>query len=248
VGSRPRPPPRQPAAGLASLSCVVTNQMWSAVDGYIADRLIPEDPALAAALAASEAAGLPVGAVSPSQGRLLELLARIRGARSILELGTLGGYSTIWLARALPAGGRLITLEADARFAEVARENVANAGLGQVVQVRVGEALQTLPELANEGAGPFDAIFIDADKRNNPAYLEWSLKLSRAGSVIIADNVVRGGAMLDPDGFDARLGQGGVQGVRRFHEMLADEPRVSATVIQTVGAKGHDGFALALVI
>jgi predicted O-methyltransferase YrrM len=224
----------------------MTDQTWRAVDGYVADHLIPEDPALAAALAASDAAGL-TGAISPSHGRLLELLARIRGARSILELGTLGGYSTIWLARALPADGRLITLEADARCAALARENIANAGLAQIVHVRVGDALRTLPELVDEGAGPFDLVFIDADKRNNPAYLEWSLKLSRAGSVIIADNVVRAGAILDPDGFDPRLGESGIQGVRRFYELLAGEPRVSATVIQTVGAKGHDGFALALV-
>ena len=223
------------------------DQMWSAVDGYIADRLIPEDLVLAAALAASEAAGLPTGAISPSQGKLLELLARIQGARNVLELGTLGGYSTIWLARALPPDGRLITLEANPRYAEVARESFANAGLARLAQVRVGEALWTLPELLDEGAGPFDLIFIDADKRNNPAYLEWSLRLSRPGSVIIADNVVRGGAILDPDGSDRELGEGGIQGVRRFHELLAAEPRVTATVIQTVGAKGHDGFALALV-
>jgi predicted O-methyltransferase YrrM len=224
----------------------MAQQTWSAVDGYIADRLIPEDPTLDAALAASHAAGL-AGAISPSHGRLLELLVRIRGARSILELGTLGGYSAIWLARALPADGRLISLEADARCAALARENIANAGLAQIVHVRVGEALQTLPELVDEGAGPFDVIFIDADKRNNPAYLEWSLKLSRRGSVIIADNVVRAGAILDPHGFDPRLGEGGIRGVRRFYELLAAEPRVSATAIQTVGAKGHDGFALALV-
>ncbi len=221
--------------------------LWSAVDRYIATHLIPDDDALDAALAASAAAGLPAGAISASQGKLLELLARIHGARRILELGTLGGYSTIWLARALPADGRLVTLEADPRYAEVARANLAHAGLAAIVQVRVGEALQTLPELLADGAGPFDLIFIDADKQNNPGYLEWSLRLSRPGSVIVADNVVRAGAILDPDASDPRLGDGGLQGVRRFYELLAAEPRVTATAIQTVGAKGHDGFVLALV-
>ena len=200
-----------------------------------------------AVLAASDAAGLPAIAITPNQGKLLELLARVHGARSILELGTLGGYSTIWLARALPEGGRLVTLEADPRYAEVALANIAGAGLAELVQLRVGLALQTLPELVSEGAGPFDLIFIDADKQNNPGYLEWSLKLSRPGSLIVADNVVRGGAILDPDASDPRLGDGGVRGVRRFYELLAAESRVSATAIQTVGAKGHDGFALALV-
>ncbi len=225
----------------------MTQQVWAAVDRYVAERLIPQDPVLDAALAASEAAGLPAGAISASQGKLLELLARIHGARRILELGTLGGYSTIWLARALPADGRLVTLEADPRYAEVARANLAHAGLAAIVQVRVGEALQTLPELLADGAGPFDLIFIDADKQNNPGYLEWSLRLSRPGSVIVADNVVRAGAILDPDASDPRLGDGGLQGVRRFYELLAAEPRVTATAIQTVGAKGHDGFVLALV-
>jgi predicted O-methyltransferase YrrM len=225
----------------------MSNETWSAVDDYVAEHLIAEDPVLDAAVAASAAAGLPVGAISASQGKLLELLARVRGARSILELGTLGGYSTIWLARALPPGGRLVTLELDPHCARVARENIANAGLAELVRVRVGDALQTLPALLAEGAGPFDLIFIDADKRNNPAYLEWSLKLARAGSVIVADNVVRGGAILAPDAGDPRLGDGGIQGVRRFYELLAAEPRVSATAIQTVGAKGHDGFVLALV-
>ncbi len=221
----------------------MTHQMWSAVDSYIVDCLIPHDPALAASMSA----GLPVGAISANQGRLLELLVRIRGAHNILELGTLGGYSTIWLARALPVDGRLITLEANAHYAQVARENIAHAGLAEIVQVRCGDALQTLPELLAEGTGPFDLIFIDADKRNNPAYLQWSLKLSRAGSVIVADNVVRAGAILDPEASDAELGDGGIQGLRRFYELLAAEPCLTTTVIQTVGAKGHDGFALALV-
>jgi predicted O-methyltransferase YrrM len=221
--------------------------LWSAVDGYIADHLLPADPVLDAALRASREAGLTRGAIAPNQGKLLEILARVQGARSILELGTLGGYSTIWLARALPEGGRLISLEADPRHAEVARANIAHAGLAGVAEVRVGPALQSLPELVDEGAGPFDLIFIDADKRNNPGYLDWSLRLSRPGTLVIADNVVRAGLILDPDGSDPRLGEGGVQALRRFYELLAAEPRVSATAIQTVGSKGHDGFVLALV-
>jgi predicted O-methyltransferase YrrM len=221
--------------------------LWSAVDGYIADHLLPADPVLDAALRASREAGLTRGAIAPNQGKLLEILARIQGARSILELGTLGGYSTIWLARALPEGGRLISLEADPRHAEVARANIAHAGLAGVAEVRVGPALQSLPELVDEGVGPFDLIFIDADKRNNPGYLDWSLRLSRPGTLVIADNVVRAGLILDPDGSDPRLGDGGVQALRRFYELLAAEPRVSATAIQTVGSKGHDGFVLALV-
>jgi predicted O-methyltransferase YrrM len=225
----------------------MTQELWTAIDRYIGDHLLPEDPVLDAALAACAAAGLPEISITPNQGKLLELLARVHGARSILELGTLGAYSTIWLARALPRDGRVVTLELDPRYAEVARANLARAGLQEVVQLRVGPALQTLPALLAEGAGPFDLIFLDADKRNNPGYLEWSLKLSRPGTLIVADNVVRGGTILDPDERDPLLGDGGVQGVRRFYELLAAEPRVSATAIQTVGAKGHDGFALALV-
>lgn len=171
----------------------------------------------------------------------------MQGARTILELGTLGGYSTIWLARALPAGGRLVTLEAEPRFAEVARANIANAGYADVVEQRVGKALETLPELVAEGAGPFDLIFVDADKANNPGYFEWSLKLSRPGTVIVVDNVVRNGAILDPDAGDPSLGNEGIRGIRRFFEMLGAEERVSSTAIQTVGDKGYDGFALAIV-
>jgi len=222
---------------------------WTAVDRYITDHLVPADPVLAAALRDSDAAGLPAIAVTPNQGKLLELLARIHGARTILELGTLGGYSTIWLAQALPPGGRLITLEAEPRFAEVALANIARAGFAEVVEMRVGAALQTLPQLAAEGAGPFDLIFIDADKQNYPGYFEWSLKLSRPGTVIIGDNVVRDGAILDPDAYDPTHGDEVIKGVRRFYELVAAEPRVSAnaTAIQTVGAKGHDGFALMIV-
>jgi predicted O-methyltransferase YrrM len=224
-----------------------TPDLWSAVDRYIDEQLLPNDPALDAAIAASEAAGLPPIAVTPAQGRLLELLVRIHGARRVLELGTLGGYSTIWMGRGLPPGGSIVTLELDPRHAEVASENLARAGLSESVELRVGPALRTLSELHAEGAGPFDLIFIDADKVNYPGYLEWSLKLARPGSVIIGDNVVRAGVIVDPDGFDPRLGEGGVQQVRRFYEMLAAEPSLRATVIQTVGEKGHDGFALALV-
>jgi predicted O-methyltransferase YrrM len=224
----------------------MTQELWTAVDRYICDQLLPEDPILDAALDASDAAGLPPIAITANQGKLLELLVRVHGTKSILELGTLGGYSTIWLARALPAGGRLVTLEANPHYAEVARANIAAAGLTEIVQLRVGPALETLPELAAEGA-PFDLIFIDADKQNNPGYLEWSLKLSRPGSLIVTDNVVRDGAILDPDARDPRHGADVVHGVRRFYELLGAEPRLDATAIQTVGAKGHDGFAIALV-
>jgi predicted O-methyltransferase YrrM len=224
-----------------------TQERWTAVDRYITDLLVPEDAALEAALRDSAAAGLPPIAVTPNQGKLLGLLARVQGARAILELGTLGGYSTIWLARALPAGGRLVTLEAQAEYAEIARANIAHAGLAETVELRVGPALQTLPQLVNEGAGPFDLIFIDADKKNNPGYFDWSLKLSRPGTLIITDNVIRDGAILDPDADDPTLGNEGIRGIRRFFEKLAAERRVSATAIQTVGSKGYDGFALILV-
>ena len=216
---------------------------WTAVDRYLADVLVGRDAVLEALLEANAAAGLPPHDVSPTQGKLLWLLARAVGARTILEIGTLGGYSTIWLARALPEGGRLITLEADPRHAEVARANLARAGLAGVVELRLGPALATLPRLAAEGRGPFDLIFIDADKEGYPDYLTWALKLSRRGSLIVADNIVRKGAVVDPASADPR-----VQGVRRFNELLAAEPRVSATAIQTVGSKGYDGFAVALVI
>jgi predicted O-methyltransferase YrrM len=218
-------------------------EQWAAVDRYYVDLLIPADPALTAALEASSAAGLPTIQVAPNQGKLLQILALMLGARSILEIGTLGAYSTIWLARALPGDGRLITLEANPRHAEVARANIENAGLADVVDLRLGPALDTLPELAAEGHGPFDLIFIDADKPRNPEYFGWALKLSRRGSLIVVDNVVRGGAVIDPANDDPR-----VQGSRRLAEMLANEPRVTATAIQTVGSKGYDGFVLALVV
>jgi predicted O-methyltransferase YrrM len=220
----------------------MSQEPWYAVDRYFADLLAPAEPALTAALEASAAAGLPAIHVSPNLGKLLQLLAQLREARNILEMGTLGGYSTIWLARALPADGRLVTLEADPEFAQVARANIARAGLDGLVELRVGPALDTLPQLAAEGRGPFDLIFIDADKPNYPDYLRWALELSRRGSLIVADNVVRGGAVVD-----AATGDPSVQGVQRFNEMLAAESRVSSTAIQTVGTKGYDGFAIALV-
>ena len=221
----------------------MTQHQWSAVDAYICGMMIPPDTVLSAALARSAAAGLPPINVAPNQGKLLHLLALMHGSRNILEVGTLGGYSTIWLARALPAGGRLITLEADEKHALVARENIARAHLPVDVDVRVGLALDTLPRIEAEGLGPFDLTFIDADKPGNPDYFRWALKLSRRGSVIIVDNVVRNGTVLDASGNDAN-----VRGVRQLNELIATEPRVSATAIQTVGSKGYDGFAIALVI
>jgi predicted O-methyltransferase YrrM len=215
---------------------------WSRVDAYVEELLLPPDPALAAALASAEEAELPPIQVSPAQGKLLHLLARLHGSRRVLEIGTLGGYSAIWLARALPAGGRLVTLEIDPRHAEVARGNVERAGLGEVVEIRVGPALETLPVLADEGAGPFDLVFVDADKPGNPEYVRWALRLTRPGSVIVVDNVVRGGAVADPGSADPA-----VRGSRELMELLAAEPRLDATAIQTVGVKGYDGFALALV-
>ncbi len=220
----------------------MTEDRWTAVDRYIADVVVPSNPALEAALAASADAGLPPINVAPNQGKLLALLVQMRSARTVLEIGTLGGYSTIWMAAALPADGRLVTLEADAGYAEVARRNIARAGLEGLVEVRVGPALATLPQLAAEGAGPFDLVFIDADKPANPEYLSWALRLTRRGSVIVVDNVVRDGTVVDAGSADP-----GVQGTRRLYELLGQEPRVSATVIQTVGTKGYDGFALAVV-
>jgi predicted O-methyltransferase YrrM len=217
-------------------------ETWTAVDDYVTDLLIPPDPTLDAALAAADAAGLPPIQVSPAQGKLLALLAQLRGARAILEIGTLGGYSTIWLARALPPDGRLVTLEAEPRHADVARANIARAGLAARIDLRVGRALDTLPGVAADARAPFDLIFIDADKPSIPEYFDWALRLSRRGTLIIVDNVVRDGALADATSEDPS-----VQGVRRFMTRMAAEPRVSATVIQTVGTKGYDGFALALV-
>lgn len=217
----------------------VSQEEWSAVDRYYADALVPADPALDAALrSAVDELGWAEGSVSPAQGMLLHLLARASGARAILEIGTLAGYSTIWLARALPPGGRLVSLEASPEHARVARANVERAGLGGAVEITVGPALDTLPRLT----GPFDLVFLDADKEHNAEYLRAALALSRPGTLIVADNVVRGGAVLDTASDDAS-----VRGMRRFTEQLAGEPRLRATAIQTVGSKGWDGFVLALV-
>ena len=218
-------------------------ELWSEVDRYISDVLVGSDAVLEAALEASREAGLPPINVAPNQGKLLYLLARIQGARSILEVGTLGGYSTIWLGRALPAGGRLVTLELEPRHAEVARASIERAGLADVVTVRLGRAVETLAELDAEGAGPFDLVFIDADKPSNPDYFRWALRLTRPGSVIVVDNVVRNGAVVDPDSTDPAI-----RGTRALNELMAAERRVSVTEVQTVGSKGYDGFALALVL
>jgi predicted O-methyltransferase YrrM len=220
----------------------VMQEQWTAVDRYLTELFVPHDAALEAALRESAAAGLPPIQVSPNQGKLLQLLAKMCGAKSILEIGTLGGYSTIWLARALPTGGRLITLEADARHAEIARANIARAGLADNVEVRLGKALESLPALAAEGRGPFDLVFIDADKPNCAEYVGWAIKMSRVGSVIVVDNVVRQGAIVEAQSPDTA-----VQGMRRMNEMIAKDPRVSATAIQTVGSKGYDGFVIAFV-
>jgi predicted O-methyltransferase YrrM len=221
----------------------MSREKWTAVDEYLAETLVGADAALQAALADSAAAGMPAINVTPNQGKLLHLLARAQGAKSILEVGTLGGYSTIWLARALPPGGRLVTLECESKYAAVAQANLARAGLADVVDLRLGRALDTLPKIAADGRGPFDFIFIDADKPSNPEYFRWALRLARRGSLIIVDNVIRDGAVVDAGSTDPS-----VQGVRRLHELIAAEPRVSATAIQTVGAKGYDGFTVALVV
>jgi predicted O-methyltransferase YrrM len=220
----------------------MSRNLWKAVDDYVAETIVAQDPALEEALAANAAAGLPSIDVSAPQGKLIHLLARMTGAKRALEIGTLGGYSTIWIASALPHDGRLITLERNARHAEVARKNVARAGLGAKVEVRTGAALASLPKIEAEGLGPFDFVFIDADKANNAAYLEWALRLSRPGTAIVVDNVVRDGEVAD-----ARSADADVVGVRRMFDLIAREPRLSATAIQTVGSKGWDGFALALV-
>jgi predicted O-methyltransferase YrrM len=221
--------------------------LWAAVEGYANGHLIGEDPTLNAVLAATEQAGLVGGPVAAGEGRMLELLVRISGSRRVLEIGTLGEYSTIWLARGLPPDGHVLTLELDSDHADVARANIASVGLDNRIEICVGAALPSMQKLAAEGSEPFDLIFIDADKQNNPGYLAWALKLSRTGTVIIADNVVRAGRILDPDATDSRLGEGGLDGLRRFYGLLGADPRVTATVIQTVGPKGHDGFVLALV-
>jgi predicted O-methyltransferase YrrM len=220
----------------------MAEDQWTEVDRYFSERLIPTDPILESALETSATAGLPAISVSPNQGKLLQMLAQIVGARRILEIGTLGGYSTIWLARGLRPGGRLVTLEVNREHARIAQVNISRAGLKDVVELRIGNALEALPEVAAERGGPFDMIFIDADKQNIPSYFEWALKLSRPGTLIVVDNVVRDGAVIDPDSSDPS-----VQGVRRFVELLGAESSASGTAIQTVGLKGYDGFAIVLV-
>jgi predicted O-methyltransferase YrrM len=217
-------------------------ERWDAVDAYVGAQLLGEDTVLQDATTACSWAGMPAIALSPPQAKLLHLLARVRGARRILELGTLGGYSTIWLARALPPDGSLVTLELEPSYAEVAAQNIARAGLTDLVEITVGQALESMRALIAAGAEPFDLVFIDADKQGTPAYFECALRLVRPGSVIVTDNVVRAGALADPGTEDPRA-----RGMRRFHELLAAEPRVSATTIQTVGSKGYDGFTFALV-
>ncbi|MFE4356514.1 O-methyltransferase [Kitasatospora sp. MY 5-36] len=215
---------------------------WDAVDAYFSEQLVGHDPVLEGATAAADAAGLPKIAVAPNQGKLLHLLALTQGAKRILEVGTLGGYSAIWLARALPADGTLLTLELDPRHAEVARGNLAAAGLAGVAEVRVGRAADSLAALVEQGVEPFDLVFIDADKPSNPEYFRRALQLTRPGSLIIVDNVVRGGAVADADSTDPA-----VVGTRALHELIAAEPTVTATSVQTVGSKGYDGFTLARV-
>ena len=217
-------------------------EQWAAVDNYICDLLVGSDDALDAALADSQAAGLPPINVAPNQGKLLQLLVRIQGARTVLEVGTLGGYSTIWLARALPSGGRLVSLELEPKHAEVARANLERAGLSGVAEVRVGRAVDSLEKLHAEGTDPFDFVFIDADKPSNPDYFSWALRLTRPGSVIVVDNVVRNGAVTDATSDDPAI-----VGTRRLNELMAAEKTVSVTEVQTVGTKGYDGFAMALV-
>ena len=220
----------------------MSDELWAQVDDYLNKTVVQPDEALESALEATAEAGMPPIAVSAPQGKLLALLATILGATRILEIGTLGGYSTIWMARALPPDGRLISLEVDPKHAEVARKNIAAAGLDKLAEVRVGAALDLLPQIEKEGVGPFDLSFVDADKVNIPAYFDWCVKLSRPGGVIVVDNVVRSGALANSATTDPS-----VEGVRALHQMLADDPRVSATTIQTVGSKGYDGFTLAVV-
>ncbi|MGN9759751.1 O-methyltransferase [Streptomyces sp. SD31] len=219
------------------------SQLWDDVDEYFSTHLSPEDDTLQAALRDSDAAELPHVNVTAPQGKFLQLLAEIQGARNILEIGTLGGYSTIWLARALPADGRLISLEYSPKHAEVATRNIARAGLDKVVEVRVGPALESLPKLADENPAPFDLVFIDADKANNPHYVDWALRLTSTGSLVVVDNVVRGGRVADPDATAPD-----VRGTRAAIELIGSHPRLSGTAIQTVGSKGYDGFALARVL
>jgi predicted O-methyltransferase YrrM len=220
----------------------VSNQLWTEVDHFLANALLPEDPILNEVLKSSEAAGIPAIQVSALQGKLLMLLVQVQGARRILEIGTLAGYSTIWLARGLPEGGNIVTLEADAHHAKIAQSNIAKAGFGDRVDLRLGRALKTLPVLAEENPAPFDFFFIDADKKHIPEYFDWSLNLSRPGSLIVVDNVVRDGQVADMANRESNI-----NGIRRFLERAGRDPRVQTTAMQTVGIKGHDGFAVARV-
>ncbi len=221
----------------------MSEAIWSNVDRYLAETLIPADPILEAALAANAAAGLPAIDVSTTQGKFLHMLARIQGAKRILEIGTLGGYSTIWLARALPTDGRLITLEFSPKHATVASENITRAGFSQIVEIRIGPAAESLAQLHKEKTDAFDLIFIDADKPNNPTYLDWAVKLSRKGTLIIVDNVIRDGEIANASSTDSSI-----TGTRTMFEKLAANPLLSATALQTVGSKGYDGFAFAIVL
>lgn len=220
----------------------MAQDQWTAVDRYFDGLFAPPDAALDAALKATSDAGMPLINVAANQGKLLQLLTRLVGARRILEIGTLGGYSAIWMARALPPDGRLISLEVNPAHAEVARANIARAGLSDKVEVRLGSAHDSLPQLAEQGVGPFDLVFIDADKTSTPTYLTWALKLTKPGSLILIDNVVRDGAVAD-----AASANPDVQGIQQGLAMLASDPRISATALQTVGVKGYDGLAIALV-
>ena len=220
----------------------MSHSLWTEMDNYICGKLLPEDSALGNALEANAAGGLPPYDVSPAQGKLLNILVRMHGAKRVLEIGTLGGYSTIWMARALPADGKLVSLEYVSRHAEVARNNIEKAGLLDKVEIRVGEAAKTLADLQSEGQAPFDFIFIDADKQNNPLYLDWSLRLARKGTVIVCDNVVR-----DGDVVDAMRTDPGIEGTRAAFDFIAGKPGLDATAIQTVGTKGYDGFIISIV-
>lgn len=218
-------------------------KLWAEIDGYFAGLLAPQDEPLRAAIKANRAAGLPAIDVTPLQGKFLQVLMQITQAKQVLEIGLLGGYSTIWMAKALPRGGRIVSLEFEPRHAEIARANLRRAGLLRRVDIRVGPALASLPVLKREGAGPFDLIFIDADKENNPQYLEWAIKLSRRGTVIVVDNIARHGKVID-----AKSKAGDIRGTRKCLAVMAAHPRLSAVALQTVGAKGHDGFAMAVVL
>ncbi|TIV15233.1 MAG: O-methyltransferase [Mesorhizobium sp.] len=220
----------------------MSSKTWTAVDDYIVSSLFEADPVLDAVLKANRDQGLPAIDVSPAQGKLLSLLVRIRGAKTVLEVGTLGGYSTIWMTRGLPADGKVVTLELDPHHARVARANFERAGVSDKIDLRVGPALQSLAALVDENAGPFDLIFIDADKPNNPNYLDWAMKLSRSGTVIVCDNVIRDGAVVKKNSGDVN-----VEGARAAFSFIGGDKRLDGTAIQTVGAKGYDGFAIAIV-